>query len=260
MQKHLNTVLTGAVLVALLIVGVTIALRATAPAPAPSTLVLYCDEALAAVMDDIVNAFQRRSDVRVEVRYAPASDLYSRDEGNASVLVVKGDEFLPDGVMAIAETRTVAWALPVILVRDGNPHGIQSVYDLVRPEIAVGVAARDQTALGNMTPTIFAHFELDEEALMASVVFTSTTGADLGNAVRMGRIDAALVWEPMAHGALRTDFVRIPLSENLAAPVTVGLLAGASPVASALEFLDFLQGRAAQSLFDRYHYTVSTPW
>lgn len=262
LQRALPIALVGAVIGVLAVAGGRIALRETAPEPGPRTVAVFADRALQTVLDDIVQAFQRRSDVRVEVRYGVPGDLFAGTGdgvGGPDLYIAQGAGDLESLGGTAGEKDTIAWVLPVILVRDGNPEGIESAADLARPGLAVGVADPEGSELGRMTPGILAHLGVDRDAVAANTVFTSTQDPELGNAVRMGRVDAALVWEPMAQGTLRTGIVQLVPDEAIAAAIMVARAASTRDTAAADEFVAFLRGRAAQNLFEQYAFTILPP-
>ena len=236
--------------------------RAASPPPPPGGITLLADNSFQSVLEDIVDAFQRRSNVRIDARFGSSPELLQELEespGAADLFLPGGAYFVEQAGNLIEDSVQFAWAVPVLLVQGGNPEDIESVADLARPGLEVGVADPNGSLLGRMTPAILEHHGVDREAFEANVVFTSGTDPELGNAIRLGRVDAAIVWESMAHHVLRGDIVPIPPDEEVLAAIAIGLSAGTLHADAAREFMTFLQGRAAQSLFEQYHYATTPP-
>jgi len=256
-QEARSTVLAGAVFAVLVILAVVIVLRITAPGARPGAITIYADDSLRPVVEDIIGAFQRRSDVTVTAYFgsnAEILEVFQDDAAGADLLLTSDAHYIELAADDIVESAALAWTPPVILVRSGNPEGIETLSDLTRTGITVGIADADASTLGRMTPAILAHHGVTMEALGPNVALTSRMDAELGNAVRLGRIDAAIVWEPMAHFAGRSDFIPIPPDDAIVSTVTVGLSAHAASPDSAREFMAFLGGRGAIAFFEHYHY------
>jgi len=261
-HKVQNALMAGAAIAVVAVVIAVVIMQMAAPAARPGEITVYCDHSLRPVVDDIVEAFQRRSDVRVTVYSGTNEEIlreFENDPQGADIFMPSDDYYLEQAGELIAESTPLAWTAPVILVEGGNPHGIETVADLAKPGLSLGFAEPDGTSLGRATATILARHGLSMDDIAPNIAFTSGMDAQLGNAVRLGQVDAAIVWEPTAHHVIRCDIVPIPLDEDVMATVAAAISTHSTVAESARTFLDFLSGRAATAVFERYHHATAPP-
>jgi molybdate transport system substrate-binding protein len=81
----------------------------------------------------------------------------------------------------------------VILVHKGNPHHIQSLKDLGKPGLRVGVGHEKQCALGMLTQTTLVQGG-EHDTVMKNVKVQSPTGDLLVNQLRAGSLDAVIAY------------------------------------------------------------------
>ena len=256
----LFAMLAGAIL---LIVGLC-GCRGASPGEDERQVTLFCGAGIRPAMEEIIEVFHRRTDVRVRTHYGASNLLL----GQLKIAPDTADLFLPGDVFYVEEaqaeglvTRTVpvAWFVPVILVRQGNPQDIRAVQDLAKPGLRLAVGDDRSAAIGRIMPMILEKHGLSPDALAQNAVFTAATAHELGNAVSMGHVDATIVWEAVARLFDWSEVVEIPPARNVAPPLAVGLLAHSSARAAAEEFMDFLSSPAAQTIFEDHHYALAPP-
>ncbi|WP_230262054.1 molybdate ABC transporter substrate-binding protein [Stieleria sp. JC731] len=88
----------------------------------------------------------------------------------------------------------------VILVQKGNPKGIQSLKDLAREGLRVGIGHEKQCAMGWITQNTFREGGVQEE-IMPNVTVQTPTGDMLVNQLQAGSLDAAVAYLSNAAGA-----------------------------------------------------------
>ena len=234
----------------------------TSPPEQPK-LVLYSGDDVRPAVEDIIQAFQRRYGIQVEVRYGPAEQLLDQLESTRA-----GDVFLPCDAYSSAKVerrglagyrRQVARLVPVIQVARGNPENLTSLSDLAAPGIRVAVAEGQATAIGRITPALFRKNTVPAEAIASNAVFKAEMASELGQAVAARRADAAVNWRPVALQYPLTEVVAIPAESNIVAVVEAMVLSTASDPEQARLLVDFLGGPAAREAFARHHYDLVEP-
>ncbi len=208
----------------------------------------------------LVDLFQRRSGLRVEVKYGASHLLLGQ-----LLLTRRGDLFLPGDDFYIQEARqaglvqevrTIARFVPVILVRRGNPRGIRGVADLANPAVRLAVADRHVTVIGRITPEIFLKNGVAFDELQ-NIHFTGTTAPEVAQAVARGHADAAIVWNPVARQYERdAEIIEIPPDGNVTSPLAIAVLTTSRNREAARQFVDFVAGPAGREHFARYHYDL----
>jgi molybdenum ABC transporter molybdate-binding protein len=111
----------------------------------------------------------------------------------------------------------------VILVKDGNRHGIHSLADLGKEGLRVGVGHEKQCALGALTQETLRQSGF-EKSVRKNIVVESPTGDLLVNQLLTGSLDAAIAYVSNASGHDgELDAIRIDIPCALAVqPVAVG--------------------------------------
>ena len=225
-------------------------------------LLLYCGAGIRPPVDEIAKEFQRRWGVPVHCDYMGSELLLGRIK-----LSGQGDLYMPGDVHyvdqaakegLIASKKTVCYFVPVILVRKGNPKSIKTLADLTRPGVKVGLGDAKACAIGRKSSKIFAKNKIAEEDV--KVEFRSLTVNELGNHVKLGMIDAAIVWDALAaYTADQTEAVAIPPAENVISTVAVGVLSSSEHPELARKFVDFVTSQTGQEIFRKHHYTTHAP-
>ena len=160
----------------------------------------------------------------------------------------------------LAETATVCYLVPVILVRQGNPKGIQALPDLLQAGVKVGLGDAQACAIGRNCEQIFQRAGIDSQAIADHVAFRSLTVNELGTNVSLGALDAAIVWDAVAASfAGKTEVVAIPPEQNAVSTVAVGVLRSCRQPELARQFVALLTAAEGQAVFARHHYTTSPP-
>ena len=227
-------------------------------------LLLYCGAGLRPPVAEAVQAFNREHGAVVECDYAGSEVLISRIK-----LTGRGDLYMPGDVhyVELAEKEglttsihTVCYFVPVILVRKGNPKGIRTLRDLVRPDVTLGLGDPKACAIGRKAARIFAKNNIGEDEIEPRVVFRSLTVNELGIHVDVGKIDAAIVWDAVAaQYADSTDVVPIPREENVISTVAIGVLSFSEQPELVQKFVEFVTSEQGKATFKKHHYATELP-
>lgn len=242
-----------------LAVLMTRAPRIAGPGKQPA-LLLLCDAGLRPPIEEIVEAFQRRSGAGVEVYYAAGNLLLGRLK-----LTGQGDVFLSGDALYVEEagrlglvagSEAVAWSVPVIQVARGNPKNIQAVEDLAAPGVRLALAGERSSDVGRITPEIFRLNGVSLDDVQRNTALIAVTSTELGRAVSVGHADAAVVRRAVALQYPLTEVVEISAERNVISPVEAVVLTASEQPDHARSLLRFLAGPAAREILKKYHYTV----
>jgi len=230
--------------------------------PGGRQLLLYCGAGIRPPVAEIVELFRERHGVTVQCDFAGSEVLL-----NKAKLSRRGDLFMPGdqyyvaqahSAGLIASTHVVAYFVPVILVQRGNPKNIQSLADLSRPDLKIGLGDARACAIGRVSSQLLANQGIDEQKL--PVVYRSVTVHDLGNQIKLKSLDAVIVWDAVAAYYSRDgEVVRIPLEQNQIATIAVGILKSSENPELAAKLVDFLTSPEGKEIFARHRYTVEKP-
>jgi len=229
--------------VASLLVFVGLALKLFTPPPGPQTepILVYCAAGLRRPVEAAAKAYGGP----VQLQYGGSQTLLANAE-----ISRKGDLYIPGDDVYVekarkkglaAESLPLARMRPVLAVAKGNPKGIRTLEDLLKPGVRLAQANPDAAAVGNLVRGV-----LEKRGQWAAIrektlVFKPTVN-EVANDLKLGSVDAGFVWDATVQQypeLERVAGVDIDATADIAAAV---LISSASP-ASALRFARFLAAR-----------------
>jgi molybdate transport system substrate-binding protein len=161
--------------------------------------------------------------------------------------------------LAFKETKKIlAYFVPVIFVQVGNPKNIRSLRDLIKPGIRIGVGDERSCAIGKKTLKILKKNKIPLAAIKKNVVYKSATVNELGLAIGLKNIDAAIVWDANArHFAEQGEIIPIPPAENIPSKIPVVVLKSSSFPKLAKKFVEFASSEEGKKIWQKCKYTTS---
>jgi len=229
-----------------------------------SDLLVLCDEVLRYPIDapdmeheaGAIGRFFRRSGIKADTAFGRSEELYE-----ALVLERTGDVFITadqnvidqlNDAGLVLEKRKIARLVPYILVRRGNPHELQSVADLDNADIRLGVVSDQSGLLRRVTIELLENSGLSMHEL-DNITHTEDSPYSLGMAVNVNRVDAAIVWKPVArHFGRNTEMIAIDEDRNVISAVKAVVLTSAEKPENAAWFAEFLAGGVGRQMFEMY--------
>jgi molybdate transport system substrate-binding protein len=223
---------------------------------------LYCGAGVQTPVAELVDEFARQHGVTIQCDYAGSEWLLSRIR-----LTGQGDLYMPGDVYyvelaekegLVTSKKTVCYFVPVILVQKGNPKNIRGLADLARPGISLGLGDPQACAIGRQSSRIFAKNKISERDL--DVAVRTVTVSDLNNYVKLGKLDAVIVWDAVAaFSPAETEVVPIPLQQNIISTVAIGVLHSSKHPELAAQFVAFVTSQHGKEVFQKHHYTTTLP-
>jgi molybdate transport system substrate-binding protein len=162
----------------------------------PATLFAYVGAGIKEPVIALVDEYQKKTGVKVEMTFNNMGSLLSQLQLSKS-----GDLFIPGGMPfvqkataagLIAETsKPMAYHVPVIVVPKGNPGGIATIRDLARPGVKLVLPDRKATALGISAFKVFDKLGISS-AVETNVLSYAETPEKVLIALKMGQGDAGI--------------------------------------------------------------------
>jgi len=228
----------------------------TARGGAPSTggaagdggdpLVVYCAAGLKPAVEEVARRYEEEYGVPVQLQYGGSGTLLSNIKiaRRGDLFIAADDSYIAagraDGV--IDEAIPLAVMTPVIVVAARNPMGVERLEDLGREGVAAGYANPDAAAIGRITRQVLGTAGLwDDLSSRAKVLKPTVT--DLANDVKLGAIDAAVVWDATAGQYPELETVRDPRLDAEKRLIEVGVVGWTERPARALRFARYLGAR-----------------
>jgi molybdate transport system substrate-binding protein len=227
-------------------------------------LLLYCGAGLRPVADDLIHEFASMHNVKIVADYAGSEVLLAKMR-----LVRQGDLYMPgdrsyvdQAVQAnmILSQTPVCYFVPTILVQKGNPKDIQSLRDLTRPGLKIGLGDPQACAIGRETRQLLAKNDIARPDIEKNVAFQSMTVNELGLQIQAKALDAVIVWDAIAqyYQGSGTE-IAIPAQMNVISTVDLAVLDCTKNRSLAEQFVQFAASEQGQAIFRKHHYTVALP-
>jgi len=219
---------------------------------AKRTVKVYCAAGMRAPLTELSNLFEELHNVKVVLSFGGSGDLLSKLE------LLDGDIFIPadelylqkaqDKGMLITQHR-LAKLTPSLISRSDNPKNI-GLSNL--KELDISVALADQTAaIGVTSAMILTDMNILQEIKRGSYT-TVPTVVSVANQVKVGAVDAGIVWSALEGQFPELKFTPIHAparSQNYAA---YGLLKKGAKNTAANEFIQFLKTPVAKKVLSKH--------
>ncbi len=220
-------------------------------------LTVYCAAGIKPPVVAAAKEYEQRYGVRVDFNYGGSGTLLSQlDVAREGDLYIAGDESyvaraqtrgLVDESIGLAEMR------PVVATRKDSKLHIRDVRDLLRDDVAVGLANPDAAAIGKLTK--HALRSIWSELEKKTKVFKPTV-SELANDLVIGAIDAAVIWDATANQYDELEGESLGPLALTHKRVTAGILRSSTRPTTTLRFARFLSARDEGQLdFEDHGYT-----
>ena len=248
--------------VTLLVLSVALLCSCSGEREGKKTLRLYAGAGMRRAVEELVARFEAATGIRVEPDYAGSGVLISRAQQNPEAdLFMPGDLWYVDELdrrAGLIESKTpVAYFVPVIITAKGNPKNITRLKDFFRDDVRVALGRAKACQVGRISDKILEKNGLDRAGLNPK---ESLTVNELGVWVKMGDVDAAIVWDAIAANiADSVEVIEIPADGNIISRVVVGLMRTSKDKEAARRFIDFMTGDKGRAILREKGYRIDAP-
>ncbi|MBU0952711.1 MAG: molybdate ABC transporter substrate-binding protein [Elusimicrobia bacterium] len=238
-----------------------------------ASLFVYCGSSMRPPMEEIAKLYEKEKGEKVVFTFGDSGTiLIQAEQSKMGDLYVSHEPFstLTMKKKTADETKTIAYLYPIIAVRKGNPKGIHSFSDLDKQGIRLGLPDSKYSTCGQIVSAMLKKAGL-EEAVQKNVVLNTRSSGDLGNALKLGTIDAAVMWDAVA--AIYSNEIEIAKIEKKyeidaitsatfekvrmdKVAVTVVLLSFSEKKPEAKQFIDFVCSPKGQEIFKQKGFSI----
>jgi molybdate transport system substrate-binding protein len=227
-------------------------------------LTIFSAAGLKPALDEAAMIYGQKHGAKVNINYGGAGEALS-----SMILAQVGDIYAaPEqrfmktarekgAINADTLASSIAWMIPVIGVKKGNPMNIQSLSDLAKPGLRVVNGRAETTALGVIVPEI-----LKKAGLQDAVEHNLVTSAPQVNAIITmlvaDQVDAGFIWHYFGTTAARDiDIIWIP-AEYITdiGEVQLAVSSYSRQPEAAQAFIDFLSSEEGKAIFIKSGYIV----
>ena len=217
-------------------------------------------------IDQLAKEFTAKTGVAVRADYSGSNVLLTTLDTTR-----RGDVYMPGDAdyveMARAKDlvtydRPICYFVPVIMVRKAyeDADKIRTLADLARPKLRVGLGDPEAAAVGRLVGELFRRNGVDAAAVAKNLKLQTTTVNELGLHIKLGALDAAIVWSSIAaQYSDDADVVTIPADKNVIPIVAAATLTVSENPVAARAFVDFLASERGQAVLTKHQYVVERP-
>ena len=211
-----------------------------------AALLMYCAAGVKPPVEKVAGDYRNEYGVEINLQYGGSGTLLSNIR-----VAQKGDLFLAadESYISIAreqglvlESIPLAKMRPVVAVRGDRDLRIEAIEDLLRSDLRVAIANPDAASIGRTTKRVFQEAGF-WEALEKKVVVFKPTVTDVANDIRVGSVDAGIIWDATANQYPEIKSFRLPRFDRYQETVSAGVLRSSDAPTDALTFLRFLGAR-----------------
>jgi molybdate transport system substrate-binding protein len=225
---------------------------------------VFAGSASKPALDEAAAVFEKQTGVKVFLTYGGSGTVLSQMElsktgdlyipGSPDYLVKSESKKLTDP----ASSKIIAYLIPAINVQPGNPKNIQSLSDLAKPDVKVGIGNPTTVCVG-----LYAVEILDRNNLLADVhknIVTQAASCDnTATLISLKSVDAVMgwsvfqAWDPKN---IQTVYLKPEHISRIAyIPAAISTFVKEKEASSA--FIDFLVSPAGQDIFRKWGYDVT---
>ncbi len=221
----------------------------------PRPVRVLCAAVLRPAVAEAAGAFERHSHLRVRVEYGGSGALLAslRLAGRGDVYLPADASYLDDPQAAeLFDLRVpLATLRPVIAVPQGAAK-VRSLDDLLLEDVRLALADPDTAAIGRVVRRRLRGLGL-WDALRRRARVIKPTVTDVANDVRLGVVDAAIVWNATVRQIDGLAAVHDPRLDDVHVPVEGARMRGCEHPAGAERFLRFLaDGKTGGAILRRW--------
>jgi molybdenum ABC transporter molybdate-binding protein len=215
-------------------------------------LFVYCAAGMRYPMEKIKADYEQEfgsRGVKIQLQYNGSNTLLSQLEVSKT-----GDLYLAadDSYIHMArekglvvESIPIAKMRPVIAVQRNNEKKISSVDDLLHAEVRVALADPGAAAVGKKTKRLLSasgQWGNLEKHATSNGVFKPTVN-DVANAVKLGSVDAGIIWDSTAAQYPELKAIQVPELDAGTATVEIGVVSTCKSPTAALHFARYVTAR-----------------
>lgn len=227
-------------------------------------LFLYCGAGIRPAADDIKGRYEAETGIPVQITYAGSGCLLSMlTFAKSGDLYMPGEQYYTDQARQaghLTDEKIAAYFSAVVMVQKDNPKGIESLADLAREDVRVGIGHPDSVACGLIAKKILENAAVWEDVntnIDAQGCYGGTA-MELSNALVLNALDAAINWDAMAYPVRdKVEIMAIPREQNVEVPIPIGLLTFSKQPKAAREFTAYILSPAGQEAFRSHGYHTS---
>ena len=220
-------------------------------------LMVLCGDSFVMPMGKLCAEFTAETGIKTTTSQGGSEVLFPLVKvGEKGDIFITHDPFLDfvRDANALEDHVQVGFVAPVLAVQKGNPKGIRSVDDLVRPGLTVGLTDPQYSSCGELVYALLEKKGIKEEVLKNVGNRLARQHSVLGNYLELKTVDAVIMWNGVAH-TFRDDLevVKTPYEYDKETRVHIMSLSYSKQTEALKRFIEFARGRG-ETVFAEFGY------
>lgn len=223
---------------------------------------ILCVGAFRPPVEEMRRIFAKENGIDIQISYSPANVILQQLKMHShGDIYIPADRYYTDEAVKagiVKEPKIFAYLIPVIMVQKGNPHKINKLSDLTKKSLKVGLVDERIGAIGRLFAMLIKknHIRMDD----INVVYHAPMVGELGNAIKLKAIDAAVVWKSLAMSyPEEADYIAIPRKNNIIVTVSAGIIKTSENKEIARKFIKYMTSKSGKKILEKYHYPTTKP-
>ena len=209
-------------------------------------ILLYCAAGIKPPVEMAVRNYEAEYNCKIDIQYGGSGTLLSnlKIAGIGDLYVAADESYIEIARQKnlVEEAIPLAVITPVIAVPKGNPKGVYSIQSLIDGNYKIALGNPDAASIGKISKTLLTNSG-DWPAIKEHATVFYPTVPEIANSVKLGTVDAGIVWDATVNQYIDLDLVRVPELELGSQKTTVGVLKTAKDSVTALRFARYLAAR-----------------
>jgi molybdate transport system substrate-binding protein len=226
-------------------------------------LILYCGAGIRPGASAVIDAFMAKNRIRIIPTYEGSGQSLGKiSAGAGGDLFMPGSEFYVDkaiekGLIGSETKKIVAYFIPVLFVQKGNPKSIQTLQDLKKSGIRVGIGDERSAAVGQVTMEVLKKNSIAIEDVIKNVVYKSGTVDELGVAIQMKTVDVVVLWDVNAKNFIQHgEIIQIPPEQTVPSVIPIAVLKSTKYPDEAGRFVEFAISSEGKKIMADHGFTI----
>ncbi len=237
-----------------------LALDRRKPLASKKPLLVYCAAGIKAPIEKIARNYENEFGIPIELQFGGSNTQLAsaRASGKGDLFLAADESYVKSGRQQglIHESFPIASMHPIIAVRKGNPKNIQTLDDLLKEDIQIAQANPDAAAIGKLTKPALEKAGYWDKLKPRTRTFEMTVN-DVGNAIKLGTVDAGIVWDITVRQFEGLEAVQSPVFDSVNSSITLGVLSSSTDPAAAIKFARYVTAAdKGLVVFKKNGYTV----
>ena len=214
----------------------------------PQSLLVFCAANLKKPVEAAAQQFRAELGVEVQLQFGGSGTLVSQlraaKQGDLFLASDQGSMEDAKRFELVREVLPVAKQHPVIAVQAGNPKGVRTLEDLLRPDLRVALANPEAASIGRVTKSALSTIRRGEstfwDLLAAKVTVMKPTVTEIASDLSLGTVDAAITFDSTVAQFPKLESVEVSPLREREETASAGVLAASLQPALALKFARYL--------------------